>query len=177
MTVIDWCARNDTNLSLPKCNSMIASTRQKISHDPNYIPLSVVLDGCPIACMYSTKIVGVLADPVLSWQDHINTLVRKLLEICISHSRSKTSFHSMPEGFLWTTVSCHILTTAVLCGVTAQSVCCAIWKHYRKEQHIIIIFDVKLDNVDKLPRQVLFSHYSVESISIEQCKRPNVSMV
>ena len=46
--VIHWCARDDMTLNLPKCNSVIASARQKISHDPNYVPLNVVLNGSPI---------------------------------------------------------------------------------------------------------------------------------
>ena len=99
--VIDWCARNDTTLSLSKCNLLMASTRQKISHDPDYIPFSIVLGGCPIPCMHSTKILGVLVGNVLSWEDHIKKDVyQKIVRSLYLLQQTKDLLYSMPASFL-----------------------------------------------------------------------------
>ena len=107
-------------LSLPKCNSLITSIRQKMSHEPNYIPLSAVLDGCPVPC--STKILEVLVDNVLSSEDHIKKVCQKIIRnLYLLHQvkarpPSTVSRKLFVDNYIWSQ-----LTTAVLYEVTAQS--------------------------------------------------------
>ena len=82
----------------------------------------------------------------------------KILNVNSQEWGQRPPFTLCQKRFLYkTTLYYHILTIAGLCGATAQLVYCMIWENYTLQTRAAhMIFDLKLDNVNTAPSQVLF---------------------
>ena len=72
----DWCKQNDMVLSLPKCCSMLVTSRQKLIKIDSKIDIDI--DDTVIPSVSTTKILGVHFDDVLSWDAHIQNVYNKI---------------------------------------------------------------------------------------------------
>ena len=68
----NWCLKNDMILSLPKCNTLIISSRKQP------LTLNVDIYGTIILNLSTTKILGVHFDSVMSWDEHIKSIRNKI---------------------------------------------------------------------------------------------------
>ncbi len=80
LLVTDWFHKNDMVLSINKCQCMLMSSRQKLMKG-NYknVNLNVTSDTDTIQCAKTTKILGVLVDQFLSWEDQIEYIKLKIV--------------------------------------------------------------------------------------------------
>ena len=72
-----WLCANRLILNVPKCNSIIFGTSQRLNKidKTNY---SIEINGQPIAQVSETKLLGVILDSTLSFQPHVNQLCKKI---------------------------------------------------------------------------------------------------
>ena len=68
----NWCLKNDMILSLPKCNTLIISSKKQP------LTLNVDIYGTRIPNLSTTKILGVHFDNVMSWDEHIKATRNKI---------------------------------------------------------------------------------------------------
>ena len=68
----DWCHKNDMILSLPKCNTDHFQQKKQPS------TLNVDIDSTIIPNLSTTRILGVLFDNVISWDEHIKAIRNKI---------------------------------------------------------------------------------------------------
>ena len=71
-----WCTKNNLALSLPKCNLMVASTRQKLSQVQQ---LDVQISNSSIPCVTTLKMLGVHFNNVFSWEDQVKHIPKKIV--------------------------------------------------------------------------------------------------
>jgi hypothetical protein len=69
--VKQWCVQNDMVLSIPKCNALLLSTKQKHLHSNSNKKFVIHSDNTNIPTVDSTKILGVHFDQFMTWNDHI----------------------------------------------------------------------------------------------------------
>ena len=79
----DCCHKNDMILSLPKCNTAHFQQKKQPSS------LNVDIDGTIIPNLSTTKILGVLFDNVISWDEHIKAIRNKITKKPLSSSANK----------------------------------------------------------------------------------------
>ena len=70
----NWCHKDDMILSLPKCNTLIISSKKQP------LTLNVDIDGTIIPNLSPTKILGVYFDDVTTWDEHIKAIRNKIIK-------------------------------------------------------------------------------------------------
>ena len=73
-SVSHWRTKTYLALSLQKCNSMVASTREKLSQVQQ---IDVQISNSSIPCVTTSKILGVHFDNVFSWEDQVKHVHKK----------------------------------------------------------------------------------------------------
>ena len=76
--VSKWCDKNDMVVSLPKSNSLLVASRQRLAHTDGDVALNIELDNHKIPCVSKTKLLGVHFDQHLSWDEHIKHVQKKI---------------------------------------------------------------------------------------------------
>ena len=72
-----WCHRNRLLINAKKCKSLLICTRQKRT-SLNNPQLQLQIDSTNIECVNKHKILGLIVDNNLSWDDHIQDLCNNL---------------------------------------------------------------------------------------------------
>ena len=105
-----WFNSNRLTLNVRKSNDVIFHRKQK-----KIPPFSskLVLNGVDVSRVYETKFLGVVLDPHLSWECHINNLSRKLAKFSpvIFRIRKLCSFNSLKLIY-----NCLIYSNLIYCN-------------------------------------------------------------
>ena len=85
--VAEWCSLNDMIMNPSKTESMIITTRQKHQLEPLLLRLAV--DDVPVKQVDEHRLLGVIVDTCLSWQNHIDMTCKTLSRYLYALSRLK----------------------------------------------------------------------------------------
>ena len=91
--VTEWCSLNDMIMNPSKTESMVITTRQKHQLDP--LLLKLVVNDVPVTQVDKHRLLGVIVDTCLSWQNHIDMTCKTLARYLYALSRLK---HITNEG-------------------------------------------------------------------------------
>ena len=83
-----WAKENKMKMHPAKTKYSIISTRQKIANSAQQ-SLDFSVDGMQLTAVESERVLGVYIDSHLTWNEHIDTLRRKLLQGIASLSRAR----------------------------------------------------------------------------------------
>ena len=143
----DRCFKNNMILSLPKCNTLIISSKKRP------LSLNVDIDGTIIPNLSTTKILGVHFDNVMTWDEHIKAIRNKITQNLYLLQQIK-SFLSVNARKLF--VNSYILPHI--------DCCCVVWRNCSKtlenslekllKKSARLILDKCL--IDKIQHQVMY---------------------
>ena len=85
--VTEWCSLNDMIMNPSKTESMVITTRQKHQLDP--LLLKLVVNDVPVTQVDKHRLLGVIVDTCLSWQNHIDMTCKTLARYLYALSRLK----------------------------------------------------------------------------------------
>ena len=102
-----WFCENDLLLNLDKSEVCFFGTRQKLRHADK--PSSIKVAGCCIDVCEKPKILGVTPDSTLTFEDHINGVVRS----CNFHIRALRHIRRHLTREVANTVACSIAGTRI----------------------------------------------------------------
>jgi len=152
----DWCVRNDMLLSLPKCNSIIVSTRQKRLHNKQPVSLDVQINGITIPCVSSTKLLGVHIDNVMCWDEHIRVIHNKIVRNLYLLRQIKQYLPvEARKLFVNSYILPHIDYCCIVWGNCTQILLNKLEKLLKRAARLIL--DEVLDRENTTPSHVLFS--------------------
>ena len=73
-----WCGRNNMSLNPRKCKEILICFWK---NNPDFRPLTI--DEQPIELVKSAKLLGVVFNDDLTWNDHVTYIVKKVFETCL----------------------------------------------------------------------------------------------
>ena len=84
--VCEWLKCNKLSLNALKTEFVIMGTSQKLSNldiDPSMTPFKLILNNYEIRRVKKTKYLGMIVDASLTWEDHIDYITLKLIEVLV----------------------------------------------------------------------------------------------
>lgn len=88
VNIASWCASNAMSINVEKTKAMILSTKHKLKSNKDKIPDIIVNDNV-IQCTSHEKLLGVQIDDSLTWDHHIDTILKKCNSLLYLLSRIK----------------------------------------------------------------------------------------
>lgn len=80
-SVSKWCRNNDMVVSESKSVAMVIQTRQRMTKAAENISLSVDIGECVLPTVPNSKILGVMFDSHLTWEEHISQIHGKIIKL------------------------------------------------------------------------------------------------
>ena len=146
----DWCLKNDMILSLPKCNTLIISSKKQP------LTLNVDIDGTIIPNLSTTKILGVNFDNAMRWDEHVKAIRNKITK----------NFYLLQQikSFLQVNARKLFVNSYILPHI---NYCCVIWGNCsitlvhsleKLKKSARLIRDEVLDRQNTTPSHVLYKN-------------------
>lgn len=104
-----WFSSNSLKMNSNKTDFLIVGTRQNITKTQNF---AFTADGIVVKSSKAITFLGVIIDPVLSWDSHISHVVRKCNKILVSLYRFR---HYFTSSVLRTLVEAYVFPHIVYC--------------------------------------------------------------
>ena len=153
----DWCLKNDMILSLPKCNTLIISSKKQP------LSLNVDIDGTIIPNLSTAKILGVHFDNVMSWDKHIKAIRNKITQNLYLLQQIKSFLPvNARKLFVNSYILPHIDYCSVVWGNCSKTFENSLEKLLTKSARLIL--DEVLDRQNTTPSHVLYTYLSWMSI-------------
>ena len=112
-----WAKENKMKMHPAKTKYSIISTRQKIANSAKQ-SLDLSVDGMQLTKVESERVLGVYIDSHLTWNEHIDTLRRKLLQKIATLARARKYIPTKYRLLFTMQVSNRSLLIGVLFGAT-----------------------------------------------------------
>ena len=146
----DWCPKNDMILSLPKCNTLIISSKKQA------LSLNVDIDGTIIPNLSTAKIglLGVHFDNVMSWDEHIKAISNKITQnLYLQQIKSFLPVNAR-KLFVNSYILPHIDYCCVVWGNCSKTLENSLEKLLNKSARLIL--DEVVDRQNTTPSHVLY---------------------